>query len=223
METTKEQSKFQKKEKLLGYIIICLAIIGAISVVVLGVKGVQYLFDDSDERLKYQKFIATVVMQDPPEFDSVADCSNDFLLQCGMWSVLIKSDTSRYEDDETGQLMVPAADVDQWIYTLFGEKATVAHHSFGDGQYEFTYNEETALYTVPASGYLGYYTPYVTEIKEKNGKLELKVGYVSTTNMASAEINGQVYIPDVDKYETYVLEKNSDGEYYISAIKPYKE
>ena len=78
------------------------------------------LFDDSEERAQYEKLLAPLVMLDPVPFDSPDQANPDFLLQSAVWAVLKNEDTSRYATDQTGAVLLPAADVDLYGARLYG-------------------------------------------------------------------------------------------------------
>lgn len=217
-------TKKQKKQNILGYAVIALALVGAVTLVFLGVKGVSSLLDDSDKRLEYQKLIATMVMQDPVAFDDIKDASEDFLLQSAVWAVIKNENSDRYTYDETGAMLVPAADLDLYAAKLFGTKVKLNHKTFGENtDLVFTYNTETAMYKVPAAGMLGFYTPYVTNMKKEGNTVVLKVGYVSATGVWMGDVNGQVYEPEIEKYMLYTLVKTDKKNYVLQSIAEYEE
>jgi len=216
--------KKQNLQNILGYAIIALAFIGLCTLIFLGVKGVESLFDDSDERLEFQKLISTVVMHDPAPFDDPVNAGDDLLLQSAAWAVVKNENPDRYSYDESGAMLIPAADLDLYAAKIFGTDVKLSHQTFGSSsELEFTYIEETNMYKVPVVGMLGYYTPYVTDMKKSGDTIALKVGYVSGTNTWMGDINGQVYTPEVDKYMLYTMEKTDKDNYVLKSISYYTE
>ena len=219
-----KQLKKQKIQHILGYVVISLALVGFCTLVFLGVKGVGMIFDNSDKMLEYQKMISTVVMHDPAPFDDPANAGTELLLQSAAWAVIKNENADRYSYDESGAMLIPAADLDLYAAKIFGTDVKLTHQTFGSNtDLEFTYNEETAMYKVPVVGMLAYYTPYVTNMKRSGDTILLKVGYVSGTNAWLGDINGQVYIPEVEKYMLYTLEKNDKDSYVLQSVAEYTE
>ena len=207
----------RRRVRAVGYTFLTLALLGAIFLVTLGVKGVLWLTDDSDERLEYQKYLEPVVMLDPVPFDDAGKASEEFLLQSSMWAVLKNEDTSRYATDDAGNVLLPAADLDLYGAKLFGTHVKLKHQSFGSDLL-FVYDEEKQVYRLPAAGMMGYYTPYVAKMKKSGDVIRLTVGYVPSGSTWTGDAKGNVYAPEDDKTMIYVLQKDGKS-YYIHAIK----
>ena len=212
--------KLSKKgtARLAGYTILGLAVLGVAFLVFLGTKGGQFLLDDSDKRLEYQKFIEPVVMLDPVPFDSPDQANPDFLLQSAVWAVLKNEDTSRYATDQTGAVLLPAADVDLYGAKLYGSDIKLEHKSFGDDTMKFQYDTATQCYRLPATGLMGYYTPLVSKMEKRGKIIRLTVGYVAAGSAWTGDADGNIYQPEVDKTMIYTLAKTSDGSYVIHSI-----
>lgn len=70
MSARKHKLSKKGKARLAGYTILGLAVLGVAFLVFLGTKGVQFLLDDSDKRLEYQKFIEPVVIVETEDEES---------------------------------------------------------------------------------------------------------------------------------------------------------
>ncbi len=218
MSARKHKLSKKGKARLAGYTILGLAVLGVAFLVFLGTKGVQFLLDDSDKRLEYQKFIEPVVMLDPVPFDSPDQANPDFLLQSAVWAVLKNEDTSRYATDQTGAVLLPAADVDLYGAKLYGSDIKLEHKSFGDDTMKFQYDTATQCYRLPATGLMGYYTPLVSKMEKRGKIIRLTVGYVAAGSAWTGDADGNIYQPEVDKTMIYTLAKTSDGSYVIHSI-----
>ena len=196
-----------------GAVVICLAFIGVISLISGGVGVVKRIFDDTKEKERLNRQLAPLVVYDPLPFASVDKADPDMILAASIWSVIGNEDTSAFETDEYGQMLLPAASVEKYFSALFGTNYMINHRSFSYDSTDFTYNEDSKTYTIPATSYPVGYTPQVDSIKKSSNERIVTVGYISPASSYDDPSAGTLY-----KYVDYVFTKQ-DGEFYLSAVR----
>ncbi|MBQ7800615.1 MAG: hypothetical protein IJ370_08980 [Oscillospiraceae bacterium] len=215
-QTAKEKEAAKKRTTIIaGASVLAFALIGVITVISLIVGFVASLFDDSQQRLKFEQFIAPVVMVDPVAFSEVSKADEHTILMSSMWNLLINiGDGAAYPEDEFGMMLIPSSDLDVSAASLFGSEVALSHQTFGNTSITFEYDEETASYVVPPMGYTVQYQPRVDKISRRGKKYTLTVAYItSTTVLGNTQENA-----DPDKYMYYVLEKTGKDKYVVTAI-----
>lgn len=207
----------RQRRQALGFFLCLLAVIGLGSVIWGGVKLTQSLFDDSDERAAYEKRLTYVVMMDMLPFSSLQQADQTDLLESSIWAALFNEDSTLYNRDETGALLLPAADVDRYAAQLFGPDFKLTHATFESEGMTFFYDEEQMQYTIPVTGQVGNYTPKVVEISGTKSVQRVSVGYlepyVSATDFSS---NRDTTTPV--KYYDYLFTRAADGNYYLTSM-----
>ena len=200
----------------MGASVLAFAVIGVITVISLVVGFVASLFDDSEQRLKFEQFISPVVMVDPVAFSEVKNADEHVLLMSSMWNLLMNiGDGAGYPEDEYGMMIIPSSDLDVSAANLFGSDAALSHQTFGNTSLTFEFNEETSSYVVPPMGYTVQYQPRVDKISRKGKLYTLKVAYItSSTALGNTQQNSEP-----DKYMFYVLKKTAKDKYIITSIK----
>ncbi len=196
-----------------GAVVICLAFVGVISLITGGVGLVKRIFDDTKEKERLNRQLAPLVVYDPLPFASVDRADPDMILAASIWSVIANEDTSAFETDEYGQMLLPAASVEKYFSALFGNNYMINHRSFSYDSTDFTYNEDSKTYTIPATSYPIGYTPQVDSIKKSSNERIVTVGYISPASSYDDPSAGMLY-----KYVDYVYTKQ-DGEFYLSSIR----
>ncbi len=199
---------------LVGALILLFAVVGFATTIILATNWVTSMVENQPEKDKFADFIYPLVMQDPPAFEDVTKLQQSTVLAAAAWNFVLNADTSQYEKDEFGFMTVPQSDLEVYATMLFGEGLTFDHQSIGDSQFSFTYNEEDGTYNIADSSMFTY-VPRVTEIQTIEGKIHLRVEYL-TPNMRLNHF-------DQDKQEAvkimkYILEEGQDGGYKVAAI-----
>lgn len=217
--TKKERQKRsqRRRRQISGLVFICLALIGVGTIITLGIRYIGSMFDDTEVRQDYQKLIAPLVAMDPVPFDSFEDANGDILLEAAIWAALDYEDTTKYERNEAGSLLLPSVEVERYYSAMYGPSHTVEHHSFTDLDIEFIYVAETSSYVIPITSQGGSYTPVVESISGTGSERILRVAYMQGSTSA-AEVVIDAGAQTVVKYMEYVMKRDSGG-YYIDGVR----
>lgn len=216
-----ENKKRKGQSKLafpLGLAIIILAVVGVIFSVGAGIDGIKDLTDKSEKKIEYETMLIPVVMYDPDMFDDVSAANLDQLTVCAVWGV-IKDESiypGKYETDDSGNIMIPAEEVNKKFAELFGTDVIPTHIGVKGNFDEFSFNEQTQCYLVTSAGTMPIYTPDVKDIDKTSNTVVLTVGYLSAEAWAQDKA-GNFVEPEPSKYVKVTLRENDNG-YYISAI-----
>ena len=207
----------RRRRQVIGFFVCVLAVIGLISVISGGARLVRRATDDSAERSAYEQRLTYVVMLDMLPFDSLSGANQFDLLESCIWAALFKGDSTLYERDDVGALLLPSAEVDLYAAQLFGPDYKLKHTTFESEGMTFLYDDETARYTIPVTGQVGNYTPSVVEISGTKTVKRVSVGYLrpyaSATDFASnRDVNKPV------KYYDYLFTRAADGNYYLTSM-----
>ena len=229
METTAKAAPSRRTRRgkrrwpfILGTTCIILALIGLITLFVLGVQGLMGLFNNDEEKAAVEEFIAPVVMMDPPQFEDVADLDSSIVTEIALRAILIEnSDSTAFLTDDTGRMIVPFSEVQKKGAAIFGEGIEMVPTTIGDGESSFEYVEVEDSYHIPAFAQSGYYIPKVLELHGAGGsKVKVRVGYIPADETTwSRNEQGEAVMPDPVKYMEYTLEKKDDT-YILLAIQP---
>ncbi len=216
--TAKQKQK--RNATVVGAGVLVLAIVGVITVISLVVSLFASIFDNSDKKAEFEKFISPVVMVDPVAFSSVNNADEHSILMASMWNLLLNvGENAAYPEDEYGMLLVPEGDLAVSAASLFGSEFTPSHQTFGNTSMTFEYNEETSTYTVPPQGFTIQYQPRVDKIKRKGKMYTLTVSYVNTnTTTITKTESGSEQTDNVDKVMYYNLEKIGKNKYVIRSV-----
>ncbi len=206
----------KRKNTITGAVVLSLALVGVITIVALFINLIAGIFDNSERKAQFEKFISPVVMVDPVAFQSVNNADEHSLLMASMWNLLSNvSDATAYPEDEFGMMLIPASDLDVAAAGLFGSDVKLSHQTFGNNSINFEYSEENSSYTVPPMGYSVQYQPRVDKIKRRGKIFTLTVSYVNTnTTITNAEQSED----GVDKVMYYILEKTGRNKYIIKSV-----
>lgn len=224
---SQENSNVKKKKRghkgafALGLVIICFALIGAVSLVMYAVSGVQTLFNNEAQKAEYEDFLYPVVMLDPEVFDDVTTADMSDLLAASILSLLSEDENSPYDfefvEGETSGLAIPEETVEKAFAELFGTDIQPEHKSVECSTCVFEYQSASARYVIPLTGYDPAYLPDVLEIdKNREGTVALTVGYVAYGDWQVSE-DSEYTQPEPSKYRKITL-RETDSGYYVSAI-----
>ncbi len=207
----------RSRRQVIGFFLCALALVGLFSLVLGGVRFTRSLFDDTDERNAYAQRLTYVVMLDMLPFASLQQANQADLLESCIWAVLFSEDSTLYDRDETGALLLPSAEVDRYAAKLFGPDYKLPHATFESEGMTFFYNEESLCYTIPVTGQVGNYMPEVVEISGSGSVQRVSVGYLvpytSATDLASNRDTSKPV-----KYYDYLFTKAADGNYYLTSM-----
>jgi hypothetical protein len=159
----------------------------------------------------FENLVRPVVMFDPAPFETPTDISSENLLAYSMWSTLMGEKRETYTYSDAGELIVPASDLDVAAARLFGPEVVLEHHSFGDWETYYAYDETSGVYRMPVVTQLNVYTPYVEEITKQDDLYELRVGYVPTGISWQTDYSGGQGRPNPEKYMNYLMRQTPTG------------
>lgn len=211
-----DKKRLQKKHKrriIIGAVMCTLMLIGMGTVIAGGVSIVAKLFDNTEEKAKYNELLSTLVVADPLPFESVDLADQDWLLSSSVWAAVMNEDMDQYEKNDFGETYLPAVDVDRYFARVFGTQYTLTHRTFADQEFEFQYDEEKQAYIVPVTSFPTGFTPQVEKIKTGGGEKIVTVGYISPTTSWTDTSNGAI-----SKYVDYIFQKQGQN-YYLIAIR----
>lgn len=213
-----ELSRYRRRRSRqgIGAAVILLTVVGFCTVIYGGVKGVVKMFDNSEEKASYETLLAPLVMLDPLPFDDMAAANKNVLMEAAVWSCIYNQDTTGYERDETGSMILPAIDVERAAAKLYGTDFTVERATFSDSGMDFIYNEEKQGFIIPITGQVGIYSPKVAKIKGITEKV-VTVGYISPY-AGMMDGSGQQVSSEPVKYVDYVFARDK-GDYHLIAIR----
>ncbi|MBE6788927.1 MAG: hypothetical protein E7539_04600 [Ruminococcaceae bacterium] len=200
---------------IMGGSVLAFALVGVVTVISLIVGFVASIFDDTEQKLKFEQFISPVVMVDPVAFSEISKADEHVLLMSSMWNLITNiGDSESYPQDEFGMMLIPSSDLDVSAASLFGSDVSLSHQTFGNTSINFEFDEESSSYVVPPMGYTMQYQPRVDKISHRGKKYTLTVAYISsTTNIGASSEDAEP-----DKTMFYVLEKTGKDKYVITAV-----
>ncbi len=210
----------RRRRQLLGLGMALFMLIGVFTVLGLGFGLVAQLFDDTQDRLEYEKKLEGLVLFDPLPFEGIENIDDLTLREAAVWGCVYAIQETdggfdSYErDPETERLMLPRVDVDAYLAKVVGPSFQLAHRSFEMEDMTVEYDETSQCYLIPVTGSVGYYRASVTELFKKEGKLHVTVGYIPLANEQSM-ITTQSDVPT--KYMDYIFERIS-GSWYLTGL-----
>lgn len=194
----------------IGGLFITLAIIGIISVIILCLRLTFMALDNSPQKKMFGDIILPVVMFNPPPFEKATDIEMPSLLLYSMWSALL-DDERHYQFAESGELLVPASDLDVAAARLFGPEVSLQHQSFGEFDNTYYFDESNATYNVPNAAQYNVYTPFVEEIAKQGEFYELRVGYIPSGITWQSDFNRGEGHAAPEKHMNYIMQKTKSG------------
>ncbi len=206
----------RRRRQWLGLAVILLCIIGLGTVVYSLFTVGEKLMDRTAEMNSYETRLAPLVMLDPLEFEGIENARTETLLEAAIWACVYgEKDLSIYPRDEYGALILPAIEIDRYAAQLYGPDHRLIHDTFQANGMEFSYNEETASYTIPITSQIGIYTPKVVSISGVRLQV-VTVAYMVPASGGAMDLVGTT--GQVQKYMEYVF-RLDQGSYYLDAIR----
>jgi len=174
----KEHPHFKNRiTAVLGALILVFSIIGFVGTMITAGGWIVSLVQNQKQKDEYAEYIYPLVMLDMPAFEGSESLQPTSVLKCALWNFVLNADTSKYETDDLGVMVVPQVDIEVYATALFGEGLTFEHQSIGDAESAFSYDSENGMYEITGSALFTYY-PRVTEVSYKDGKTHLRVEYI---------------------------------------------
>ncbi|MBR6313666.1 MAG: hypothetical protein IKR49_03395 [Clostridia bacterium] len=210
-----------KRRRALNYIVGALlfffVVVGMISTVRFFTGKAQHLSIRERQLEQYRVLLRPVVMNDPSAFDDVTLANENELLSIAIWNILLQEpDPDKYEYAE-GEMLLPKAEVEESLHTLFGADVAVSHGAVDGGGVSFGYSEKKGCYMIPITGVTPIYTPQIEDIELKNERILLTVGYLSGADFTQNE-KGEIVTPEPAKRMLVTLRRGKDDRFFISAL-----
>lgn len=188
---------------IVGIIVIILAILGFVSVCKFTFNTVKNNINKTSEKKEFAEFIYPLVMIDAPSFDSVTTLTDTTTINAGIWNIILNEDLEKYTLEDNCYV-IPSADVDKSIVSLFGSEKKVTHQSAGDYELNFDYNGDNSTYRIPTNLTYFQYYPKIESFTVSGNNYNLNVGYYTPRNyLTENDIE-----PKSQKNMLYVIEKN---------------
>ena len=221
--TPEEHARLHRRRarQTLGLLIAVLALVGIVTVVRAGVKGVATLFDDTQQKAEYEDRLEGLVLFDPLPFDGIENIDDLTLREAAVWGCVysIQETQGSFDnyntDPDTEQLLLPSVDVDAYLAKLVGPSFKLTHKSFEMDDMTVAFDETTQCYKIPVTGSVGTFRATVTRLFKKDGLLHVTVGYIPTASADDSIINPSSDTPT--KYMDYLFERQS-GSWYLTGL-----
>ena len=219
--TPEEHARLHRRRarQTLGLLIAVLALVGIVTVVRAGVKGVATLFDDTQQKAEYEDRLEGLVLFDPLPFDGIENIDDLTLREAAVWGCVysIQETQGSFDnyntDPDTEQLLLPSVDVDAYLAKLVGPSFKLTHKSFEMDDMTVEFDETTQCYKIPVTGSVGTFRATVTRLFKKDGLLHVTVGYIPTQSSDDSILNTSSDTPT--KYMDYLFSRQS-GSWYLT-------
>ena len=221
--TPEEHARLHRRRarQTLGLLIAVLALVGVVTVVRAGVKGVATLFDDTQQKAEYEDRLEGLVLFDPLPFDGIENIDDLTLREAAVWGCVysIQETQGSFDnyntDPDTEQLLLPSVDVDAYLAKLVGPSFKLTHRSFEMDDMTVEFDETTQCYKIPVTGSVGTFRATVTRLFKKDGLLHVTVGYIPTQSSDDSILNTSSDTPT--KYMDYLFSRQS-GSWYLTGL-----
>ena len=221
--TPEEHARLHRRRarQTLGLLIAVLALVGIVTVVRAGVKGVATLFDDTQQKAEYEDRLEGLVLFDPLPFDGIENIDDLTLREAAVWGCVysIQETQGSFDnyntDPDTEQLLLPSVDVDAYLAKLVGPSFKLTHKSFEMDDMTVEFDETTQCYKIPVTGSVGSYRATVTKLFKKDGLLHVTVGYIPNQNATDSILTATSDTPV--KYMDYLFSRQS-GSWYLTGL-----
>lgn len=189
----KKKKWYRPAVALLGFVVLVLAVIGAISLCVMGVKSYQNQQAALKKELTY--FISPLTYYTPEAFDSPDNTNQDALILSALFRIteqerirLLRNKDAEYnyEIDDYSRLIIPIKEVAKSYAALYGDKAKPYYHTVGETDIPYAcyeYNEEKQVYYAPMDSSESLYNVMVDRVKKSGNRYILDVCYVPDSNL----------------------------------------
>ena len=165
--TPEEHARLHRRRarQTLGLLIAVLALVGIVTVVRAGVKGVA-----TQQKAEYEDRLEGLVLFDPLPFDGIENIDDLTLREAAVWGCVysIQETQGSFDnyntDPDTEQLLLPSVDVDAYLAKL-------------------------------VTGSVGTFRATVTRLFKKDGLLHVTVGYIPTQSSDDSILNNSSDTP----------------------------
>lgn len=218
----KKQYEARRKKRgyfVVGLIIIIFALIGLVGVIWSCVSAISGHVQEKElsEYKAYNQYLIPVCAVDPEPFDDITAAPMEELVEISVWSIIGSDlDPNKY-DYSSGELAIPAEEVEAAFYKFFSSQVQIEHCTVTGYGYEFKYNEEKNLYYIPLTTIEPLYTPKVTSIEKSGGATVISLGLINAGAWQQNSETGDIEEPSPDKYIKVTL-RQFEEKLYISSI-----
>ncbi len=174
LQTAKKLSMRQLAITLFGFFMTVFAVIGIISTVGYVFDYLDKDIDDSPLKAEFMSIVAPLTASDSSVFDSTDMISEDMLITCAGWDIILNPQGYVEEND---YYTVSQLDIDKRIASMFGAGLTYTHKTVGDEEISFVYDEETGMYIIPAFPQSPAYIPELRDYEETDSGYKVEVAY----------------------------------------------
>ena len=220
----------------IGLTVILLAIVGLISIIVLGVNLIRNAMDNTDLMNALHDQAYPLTYHQPEEFDSTKDADQALLLRAACFSIVKKEEvrqmresgenfTEKYKTDEYARYIVSASEVTAEYQRLFGKAAKPTFQNIGsDNQKyaQFEYDKEKNCMYLPGP-YVTSTSAYETladDIRLRGDTARVRIGYVLKSNLEYDDLGRQLdpTAEMAEFFQWFVFEQAEDGSWHITAV-----
>lgn len=210
----------------LGLSITVLAIIGAITLVSLGVNGIKKVADKTELKREYAIFIKNVIRNDPSTYDDISKADMSQLLDSAVWDLIrvgnLDAGKYTYSENEPIGYRIPQEDIEYCFIRLFGSEIKPEHNTVNGVGYTFTYDAVTKEYTIPVTGVSPIYVPEVYNIDKKGSSIILTVGFKGYGEWNLDDLGWNIDPDPVKIMKITLRERKTDKQdippYYVGAL-----
>jgi hypothetical protein len=216
-----ERNQRRRMRQLFGALLGVLVLVGVVTIVRAGAGLIGGLFDKTDEYAAYTGKLEGFVMFDPLPFDGIENMDDTTLRSAAVWGTVYgimdtqKGFDTYARDPDTDMVMLPSVEVDAYLAKVLGPAFKMDHKSFDMEDMSIIYDDVSQCYLIPVTSSVGSYTPQVTKMFKKGGKLYVTVGYVPVTDefdITTAAGKGQPV-----KYMDYVFDR-TNGSWFLTGL-----
>jgi hypothetical protein len=197
----------------LAAIMIIFSIIGAVNSFIFINEKITYIRERQELKDEFAAFIYPVVINDPPNFNSVDDLQSATVVRIAIWKIILTGDMNSYNSD-AGVIYIPAVNVEAAALSLFGI-GKPEHKSTSYAGMDFRYNDENKNYAIPENAALYTYLPVVSSVTNVGELYTVTVDYFPPNPIA-----GIAYSNEPLKTLVYTISRG-DGKKTINSIQPF--
>lgn len=209
----------RRRRQFTGLVFTALVIIGIATIVSMLAGYVAKLFDDSDEKLNYEKLIRPIVALDPPTFSSITNASPGILVEAAIWAALGDTeDLTKYPREE-GMIVLPEIDVAKYAAKMYGPSFQYENKDYQRLDVVYVYRADLKGYLIPITSQSNSYTPVVEKITTSGNTKVLLVAY-TRASAVTGELIMDPNARETVKYKEYVMIKGTSGYYLYSIREP---
>ncbi len=211
--------KSRRGSFIFGFIVIIFSLIGLLSCIfwLSGLMRSSAKQKEEGDFGEYDKFLIAVAAVDPAPFDDISTARMNELVEISVWSI-IRSDLEPDKYDySSGELAIPASDIEAAFIRYFGTQLPIVHQTVTGYGYEFSYNSDDGCYYIPLTTIEPLYTPSVRASETKGDTVILTLGMVNANTWKQDTDSGDLSRPEPDKYVKVTLRK-SGGSFFIAAL-----